>query len=207
MIPKRLSPKAREALHHIRNAVMHTGKVPSVRQLMMNLEYQSPRSASLLLEELTLKGYLKKKSKGQGWQLIRDLEEGSGSRTVTIPLVGNAPCGAPILAEQNIEAMIPVSLSLVRPGAKYFLLRASGDSMNKDGIDDGDLMLVRQQSSAERGDRVVALINGEATVKKYYPGDNAIALKPHSTNPSHKLIILADDFRIQGVVVATLPNR
>lgn len=206
MSAKNLSPKAREALLHIRNAVMHSGKLPSVRQLMTALQYQSPRSASLLLRELGANGFLKKKGEGKGWQLIKDLEERSVARTVMVPLVGNAPCGAPMLAEENIEAMIPVSTSLIDRGAKYFLLRAIGDSMNKGGIDDGDLMLVRQQTHAEPGQRVVALIDDEATVKKYYPGENAVALKPNSTNPRHRPIILAEDFQIQGIVVATLPK-
>ena len=78
--------------------------------------------------------------------------------------------------------------------------------MNEAGINDGDIVLVRQQSVADPGDKVVALIDNEATIKEYHPVKGAIVLKPHSTNQEHKPIILTDDFQIQGVVVATIPN-
>src|SRR3989338_1501084 len=194
-----ISPKAKEALRHIRNAVMHFGKVPSVRQLMVTLHYKSPRSAMLLMEELKAAGFLKRKPEG-GFQFARDLTTDISSRTVLVPLVGVVACGAPILAEENIEAMIPVSVKLAKPNGKYFLLHASGDSMNKAGIDDGDLVLVRQQSSAQNGDKVVALIDDKATIKEYKHAGNTIILQPKSTNHEHAPIILTEDFQIQGVV-------
>jgi repressor LexA len=84
------------------------------------------------------------------------------------------------------------------------MLKAKGDSMNKKGINPGDLILVRQQHTAKNGDLVVALINDEATVKEYRILDEAIALVPRSTNPKHKPIVLQDDFMIQGVVQKVL---
>jgi repressor LexA len=205
MSDKELSQKAREALKFIRNNVMHFGKVPSVRKLMDALDYKSPRSAMLLLEELESGGFLKKKTDGT-LQFIKDLREGIVARTITLPLIGSVSCGAPMLAEENVEAMIPVSVSMVKPGSKYFLLRANGDSMNKVGINDGDLLLVKQQSSADPGQKVVALIDDSATVKEYHPQGDFVMLKPKSTNPTHQPIILTDDFHIQGVVVSVLPK-
>ena len=81
-----------------------------------------------------------------------------------------------------------------------------GDSMNKKGIQNGNLVLVRQQPDADNGQAVVALINDKATVKELHKAKNAIILKPRSTNPENKPIILTDDFQIQGVVVASLPS-
>lgn len=78
--------------------------------------------------------------------------------------------------------------------------------MNKAGINDGDLVLVKQQSSAENGQQVVALIDDEATIKEFQKKGHVVILKPHSTNSKHQPFILTDDFQIQGVVVATLPN-
>lgn len=106
----------------------------------------------------------------------------------------------PIFAEQNILDKIPVSIKLVPPPHKYYILKAKGDSMNKKGIKHGDLLLIRQQHTAKNGDIVVALINEEVTVKEYKNLGDAIALIPRSTNPEHKPIILQDDFMIQGVV-------
>jgi repressor LexA len=134
--------------------------------------------------------------------------DGMGSsahaQTVDIPVVGTVAAGVPILAEENVEGFISISTSLARPGNKYFLLRVRGDSMDKAGIADGTYVLVRQQSTAEPGQLVVALIDDEATVKKYQVDRDVVILKPCSTNPRHRPIILDRDFAIQGVVVTTV---
>jgi len=201
-----LSQKQADAVRHIRNWMMHKGKTPSVRELMTALGYKSPRSAALIIEELIQMGILSKRSNGD-LQLIKDIEADSGhARTVDIPLVGMVTCGAPILAQENIEGYIPVSVSLATPGFKYFLLRVKGDSMNKAGINDGDLILVRQQSSAQNGDIVVALIDDEATVKEFQHSKNCVVLMPRSNNKKNKPIILTENFQVQGVAVTTIPN-
>jgi repressor LexA len=198
-----LSSKQLEALRHIRNRIAHDGRTPSVRELRDLLGYQSPRSAAQILEQLADLGYVRRRPDGR-LQLLRDLpEDPSNARTVEVALVGTAPCGAPLLAEQNVEARIPVSVRLARPPHKYFLLRAVGESMNRAGIDDGDLVLVRQQTSAENGDRVVALIDDEATIKEFQHKGETVLLVPRSSKP-FKPIVLTNDFRVQGVVVATI---
>lgn len=206
MSERQLSLKSREALHHIRNLIMHSGRFPSVRELMEAMSYKSPRSAMLLFMELEQNGFLEKKEDGS-YRLLKDLQSSSSVRTVDVPLVGTVTCGLPILAVENIEAMIPVSLSLAKPGSKYFILKAKGDSMDNAGIDDGDLILVRKQVSADDGQIVVALINDEATVKKFYRAGNIIKLIPTSTNPKHQPIIVTEDFQIQGVVVEAIPKE
>jgi repressor LexA len=206
MSERNLNLKSREALLHIRNLIMHSGRFPSVRELMETMGYKSPRSAMLLLMELEENGFLQKKEDGS-YRLLKDLESSSHVRTVNIPLVGTVTCGLPILAVENIEAMIPVSVTLAKPGSKYFLLTARGDSMNKAGINDGDLILVRQQSVADDGQKVVALINDEATVKEIQRAGNVIKLLPRSTNTKHQPIIVTEDFHIQGVVVETIPKE
>lgn len=201
-----LSPKQLDAIRQIRNCMMHKGRLPSVRELMTALGYKSPRSAALIIEELVQKGILKKRSDGD-LQLVKDPEPNSAhAQTIDIPLVGLVTCGMPILARENIEGYIPVSITLARPGSKYFLLRASGDSMNKAGINDGDLLLVRQQSTADNGDRVVALIDDEATVKEFHRSKDTIVLMPRSSNKKYKQIILTEDFQIQGIVMAVIPK-
>ncbi len=202
----KLSVKQSEAMRFIRNRVVHGGKTPSVREIMTALNYQSPRSAALILDKLVSQGLLKKRADGS-IQMVQDLQNTiSHARTVNIPLVGNVACGTPILAEENIEGYFPVSTQLAKPGHEYFLLRANGDSMNRAGINDGDLVLVEQQSTADEGDKVVALIDDAATVKKFHIGDGAVVLRPQSNNPQHKPIILTEDFQIQGVVKATIPS-
>lgn len=202
----KLTTKQVEAMRYIRNCVAHSGKAPSVRDIMRALDYQSPRSAVLITNELINKGLLKKRENGS-IQLVRDLEEKSyHAQTVNVPLVGAVACGMPILAEENIEGYIPVSTRLAKPNHKYFLLKAQGDSMDKAGINDGDLVLVKQQPTADEGDKVVALIDDSATVKQLHWADGAIVLRPRSTNPNNKPIVLTEDFQVQGIVVATIPN-
>lgn len=201
-----LNKKETEAIRHIRNWIMHNGKVPSIRQLMGALEYKSPHSVSLLIKSLVQKGVLKKRDSGD-FQLVKDLgETSSHARTINVPLVGAVACGTPVLARENIEAMIPVSINLARPGYKYYLLKADGDSMDRAGINDGDLVLIRQQQTAENGDFVVALIDDEATIKEFRRGKDVVALMPKSTNKIHQPIILTEDFKVQGIVIATIPN-
>ncbi len=199
-----LSNKATEAIKHIRQFIMDHGRMPSTRELMKQMGYKSTLSSVLLLNELALKGFLEKKVDGT-YKFLKDLVEGDSARTVLVPLVGFANCGAPMLAEENVEAMIPVSTSLAKPGSKYFLLRAKGDSMDKAGIQSGDLLLVRQQPAAENGEIIVALIDDEATVKEFLRKGNIVQLLPRSYNEKHQPIILSEDFRIQGVVVNTIP--
>ena len=120
---------------------------------------------------------------------------------VSIPLVGSAPCGEPLLGENNIEEMIMVEKSKIRPGAKYFIVRASGDSMNKAGINDQDLVLCRYSEKGETGDKVVALLGGEnVTIKYYDKKDGLRILLPKSTNSSHQPIIPEEGDIVQGIV-------
>lgn len=205
MTEQSLSQKAKEALRHIRNWIMKYGRMPSVRELMVEMEYKSSRSALLLMDELSAEGFLEKKHDG-GWILIKDLDGESEERTVSIPLVGMVACGAPLLAEENVEAMISVSISLVKPGEKYFFLKAKGDSMDNAGINDGDLILVKQQPIAENGQTVVALIDDEATVKVLHKTGAFITLMPKSSNSKHQPVIVTTGMRIQGVVESIIPK-
>ncbi len=205
MSENQLSIKAREALRHIRNSVMHTGKVLSVRDLMGLMDYKSPRSALLLMQELEHGGFLRKRLDGS-YSMLKDISNSKESaQTVNVPLVGAVTCGAPILAQENIEAMIPVSTALAKPGSKYFMLRAKGDSMNEAGINDRDFILIRQQNTAENGQAVVALIDDEATVKEFNRNGSFVTLSPRSSNKKHQPIIVTDELRVQGIVIATIP--
>ena len=194
------------AFQYIRNEIVHKGHSPSVRDVQGVLGCKSSRTAMLAINSLIAKGYLQRRDDSD-LRVVQDLPDRNDAvRTVEVPLVGSVSCGRPMLAEENVEGWIAVSEQLARPGSKYFLLRASGDSMNAVGIYHGDLLLVRQQSHAEPGQNVVALINDEATVKEYVPTDGAIILRPRSRSAEYKPIILTDNFEVQGVVVTAIPN-
>jgi repressor LexA len=194
----------REGYLCVLNSFIRTGKQPSLQAIADSLGYRSKRSAQLMLDRLAGKGLLK--YEGGKIELVQDRMSSSGESTVSVPLVGDASCGPLVLAEQNIRDHIDVSTRLARPGHKYFILRANGESMNLSGIYDQDLVLVRQQATADEGDRVVALVNDEASIKHFHREKGLVVLRPNSTDKSIKPIILSEAFSVLGVVITTLPN-
>lgn len=193
-------------MRQIQKALVYGQRSPSVRELMISCGYKSPRSISLILERLEKRKVLKRREDGT-LQLLKGLKSGNQDiLTVSVPLVGCAPCGLPLLALQNVETTIAVSIRLAKPPHQYFLLRATGDSMNKAGINDGDLVLVKKQESANEGDIVVALIDGEATIKELHYTGKTVTLQPQSNNKSYRSIILEAEFEVQGVVTATISS-
>ena len=145
------------------------------------------------------------KRRSGAYQLLTDpVLGGKSAQTIEVPVIGSVACGKPILAEEHIEGYIPVSTSIAKRGAKHYFLHAHGDSMNRAGIHDGDMVLIRLQTIAEEGDRVVALVDDEVTIKEFRRSNNMVILMPRSTNPAHQPIILTKDFKVQGVVVAVI---
>jgi len=203
---QQLSENERKGLSIIRNWIFHKGRNPSIRELTKEMGFGSTRSAFMLVNRLIEKKIILRKEDDSLRIINNTGSEKFSAKTVNVPLVGTVSCGAPIFAQENIEAYFPVSSILAHAGSRYFLLRAQGDSMDKAGISDGDILLVRQQSSAENGQIIIALIDDEATAKEFHCTNESIILKPRSSNKIHKPIILNKDFQIQGVVVTTIPD-
>ena len=120
----------------------------------------------------------------------------------SVPLLGTVACGLPILAEENIESYVRLPVALFGRG-EFYLLHAKGDSMTGAGIEDGDLVLVRRQDTADYNQIVVALLDGEATLKRFRPERGRVRL--HAENPRYD-DILADDCVIQGVAVKIIKD-
>lgn len=201
-----LTDKEMQLLKAIRNQIMNVGKSPTIRDLMPQLGYKSPNSVGYILDKLIKKGLIKRNKKRQ-LEIIK-FTSGTehGINTVDVPLVGAIACGTPMLAVENILDRYPIDVHLAKPPHKYFLLKASGKSMDlaKHPINDGDLILVRQQVTAVNGDLVVALINDEATVKEFIRSGDNIILLPHSSDKKHMPIIISDNLIIQGVVASVI---
>ncbi len=198
-----LSDKDKKALGLIRNKITTYGKSPTLQEINEVTGGKSPRSASLVIDRLEKAGLVKRSGRSL---VLTSPRLNNSVNTIDVPLVGAVTCGTPMLAEENILDYIPVSTEMARSGSTYFLLRAMGDSMNLAGINSGDLLLIRQQESAETGDKVVALINDETTLKYFERADGAVILRPKSSNKTYRPIILTDNCQIQGVVVAILPS-
>lgn len=124
--------------------------------------------------------------------------------TELVPLLGNVACGVPKFAEGNIEEYVRLPVSLFGQG-NFFLLRASGDSMIDAGISDGDLVLIRQQETADPGQIVVALMEDEATLKRFYPEPKAHRVRLHPENRRMKDIVV-ENCIIQGIAIKVLKD-
>ena len=125
-------------------------------------------------------------------------------QVVRVPVLGRIACGIPKFAEENIEEYVKLPVALFGHG-DFFLLRAYGDSMVEVGIEDGDLVLIRQQNYADRGQIVVALVEDDATLKRYYPEpeNNRVRLHPENFRMED---IYVDSCQIQGVAVKVLKD-
>lgn len=199
-----LEEKERSLLNIIEREVSLTGKYPSYADLTKLMEYKSKRSVFLLINSLVKKGYLRKNPDSK-IRLTNKVNLNESIDTMDVPLLGDVACGSPIFAEENVEVVFAISTQIAKPNHRYYLLRASGNSMNKPpeykkAINDGDLVLIKSQNYAEDGDWAVAIINNEGTIKEYRKLQNHVALIPHSDDVQHKPIIVSSDLRIQGIV-------
>ena len=111
-----------------------------------------------------------------------------------------------MLADSTVQEMYSVPAELISKGAKYFVLRVSGDSMNKLGIDDGNLILCQKNYQAPSGSNAIVLIGDEATLKEIHYEKDGLLLKPKSTNPRHspRKLVEGDEFKVLGVFVRKL---
>ena len=121
-----------------------------------------------------------------------------------VPVVGTIACGTPILAEENIENYIPISKALLGSGT-FFALHAQGSSMINANIEDGDLVIVKQQNTANEGQIVVALVGNETTLKRYYLDKKRKKVRLHPENDEMKDMFF-DEISIQGVAVKVLKD-
>ena len=195
---KSLTFKQKQVLTKIIDLTQKLGHEPTLEQVRSELNYKNTSSVQRHTDSLKKLGYLSKS---------RTLSLSDNDQTVQVPLVGNIACGTPFLAIENIEAYIPYNLSNLKGSDDdYFFLRGNGDSMNNTNINgkqvnDGDFVLIKKQSIANRNDRVVALVGDNATLKKLDFDNDFPVLKPESTNPINKKIIIVDDLLIQGVAI------
>lgn len=126
------------------------------------------------------------------------------NETITAPVLGSISCGIPKFAEENIEEYIRLPIALFGKG-DYFILHANGDSMIDAGIHDGDLVLIRKQNHAEAGQIVVALIEDEATLKRYYPEPHNHRIRLHPENKALEDIYV-NSCIIQGIAAQVIVN-
>lgn len=207
MASPKISARQREILTFIESQMRDRGYPPSVREIGEAVGLNSPSTVHTHLNTLTRLGYLRRDpTKPRAIEVTWDSNSGVAMerRPVRhVPLVGDVAAGTDVLAQENVEELLPLPADFTGDG-ELFMLRVRGESMIDAGILDGDFVIAVQQRTAERGDIVVAGIPGdEATVKTYQPRGTNIVLVP--ANPTMEpMEFPADEVSIFGRVVTVI---
>lgn len=198
---RELTARQRQILDYIRSEIHRRGFPPSVREIGEAVGLSSSSTVHSHLAALEEKGFLRRDpSKPRALEVLdyRDTDRAIDYDSVrAVPLVGQVAAGAPLLAAENIEATLCLPSEMADEST--FILRVRGDSMIEAGMLDGDYVVVRQQDTANDGDIVVALIEDDATVKRYFREAERVRLQPEN---SAMAPIYARDVTILGRVVA-----
>ncbi|MBI5231352.1 MAG: transcriptional repressor LexA [Coriobacteriales bacterium] len=198
---KDLTQRQQQILDYIRGEVHRRGFPPSVREIGEAVGLSSSSTVHSHLSALESKGYIRRDpSKPRALEVLdfRDTERAVDYGQVSVvPLVGHVAAGQPILAAENIEQTMPLPTELA--GDNTFILKVRGESMIDAGIFDGDYVVVRQQATADNGDIVVAMLEEDATVKRFFREPDRIRLQPENSAMEP---IYARDVSVLGKVVA-----
>ncbi|HSF20389.1 MAG TPA: transcriptional repressor LexA [Vicinamibacteria bacterium] len=192
-----LTKKQRAIYEFLKEYRRENGMPPSYEEIRRKFGFASLNSARKHLLQLHRKGYIKSPWKNQKRALVIVRRE-EDPTAVNLPLLGTVAAGRPLDASET-QDLVPVPESLLRQG-EHFALRVSGSSMVEDGILDGDVLVVQSRDTADPGQTVVALVDGEATVKRFYRQGDSIELRP--ANPRFEPIVVKPELvNLRGVVV------
>lgn len=189
-----LTKRQQQIFEFILSNIDKFGYPPSIPEIQEKFSFKSPNAVKDHLEALERKGYIARRPhKSRGIEVLNNTSlradnDDMNDNVIELPIVGKVSAGGPILAQENIEGTIYVDKSIAKSNKGMFALRIKGTSMIDAGILDGDFVLVRQQPIAEQGEIVVALIEDEATVKRFYKEKDRIRLQPEN-NAMEPIII------------------
>jgi repressor LexA len=196
----KLTDKQKAVLSYIAQYMEAWGRSPSFDEIRARFGFSSYNTVTTYLRILERKGYIrrpKKKNQKRAIEVISPVE----TRRFEFPLLGRVAAGKPIEAVEDVNA-IEVPPAMIGSG-DHFVLQVKGDSMQEEGILSGDYVVVRKQPTAENGETVVAVINNEATVKKYYRRNGEVELRPAHAGMA-SIRVKEGDLRIQGKVVGVV---
>ena len=198
-----LTKRQKQILDFIKVSIHKDGYSPSLEEIRRRFHLSSKSTVHQHIEALSKKGYLEKLNyQARSIQISRP----KGEAMVSIPLLGKIAAGQPIEAIRERE-LIAVPKSKIPPSSEVYALRVVGNSMIDENINDGDVVLVRQQNTAENGQKVVALIdNHEATLKKFYKEKGQIRLQPANKNIEPIILDRGTPVAIQGIVIDVVSN-
>jgi repressor LexA len=180
--------------------IREKGFAPSIHEIGRQFHIASTNGVSDHLKALEKKGYIRRVGK-RAIEVVNALGKAVLPATRDVPILGKVPAGKPLLSEENIEGLLSIPDDM--GSGKLFALQVKGDSMIDAGILDGDKVIVKQQGTAENGEIVCAVINGEATLKRFFKKDGIVILK--AENEEYAPIAVSEgEFRIAGRVVGLL---
>jgi len=195
----KISNKQKEILEYIKSEILNRGFPPAVREICEAVNLKSTSSVHSHLETLEKNGYIRRDpTKPRAIEIVDDNFNLARREVVNVPIVGRVAAGEPLLAVENVENYFPIPAEYM-PNAQTFMLIVKGESMINAGIFDGDYVVVQQQSTANNGDMVVALVEDSATVKTYYKEQGYFRLQPE--NDYMDPIIVEGDLQILGKVM------
>ena len=196
-----LTAKQEQILNCIKQSLKDKGYPPSVRELCLAVGLSSTSTVHSHLNTLEKKGYIRRDpSKPRTIEVLDEEVNWLSDHVSAVPIVGKVTAGAPILAVENIEEYFPLPKQLTRHD-ETFMLNVKGTSMINAGIHDGDQIIVRKQDSANNGEIVVALIEDEVTVKRFFKEKNCIRLQPENDSMEP---IYCSDVCILGKVIGLI---
>jgi len=198
-----LPRRQRDVLEFIADMVSDRGVPPTYREIGDALGIGSTNGVADHVKALIRKGYLEKVGDGtaRGLCLTALARQSRPDAVAEVPVVGMVAAGAPILAVENLERTLQLDRTLLPAGGIHFALNVRGDSMIEEGIHDGDIVIVQQQQQARNGDIVVALVDGEATVKFFFREGARVRLQPAHPTMDPIFVDSTADAAIQGRVV------
>src|SRR3954471_6372326 len=196
-----LTDRQQQVLQYIRTSIADRGYPPTLREIGAHMGIRSTNGVNDHLRALERKGYLSREDmKSRALRLVSRNDVSANDATVSgddalldVQVLGRVAAGLPLLAEENVVDTVRIDRMLVRGGRDVFGLRVQGDSMIEAGILSGDYIFVKKQSTADRGEIVVALIGDEATVKYFYPEKDYIRLQP-ANGQMAPILVRSQDF-------------
>jgi repressor LexA len=196
-----ITARQREIYDFIRATIMARGIPPSMREIGNKFGIRSTNGVEGHLAALERRGFI---SRERGTSRGISIHPGE-QKPATVPLLGRVAAGMPVLSFENWEAQVMVDLSLfsLKSAQNLFALKVKGESMVNAHIMDGDTLLVRAQATAQNGDIVVAMVDGEATLKRYFVEKDCIRLQPENS-AMKPLYFDRGDFRIIGKAVGVI---
>ena len=197
MIIKENSDKQTQIYNFLIEFTKSKGYPPSVREICQAVSLKSTSTVHGHLKRLEKKGLIyRDPTKPRALEIVELSNE--EKELIDIPIVGKVTAGMPILATENIEDMFQITINYVKHNNDLFILKVTGDSMIEAGILDGDLAIIEQKNIATNGDIVVALIENEATIKRFFKENGFIRLQPENKNYEP---IIVEDCSILGKLV------